>query len=193
MRRCAHCKYKHEPADMIQVGLRLVCGQECRAAVNLKTFEKSIKVKRVEFNRETKRRKVAAEGSKELFPRLQMLVNQWVLHVRDAGKPCCTCGTTNPNIKYDAGHYISRGSSPELRFELTNIHKQCNQICNIYGSGKRAEYDKFIMATYGESRFDLLKGPHRKLKEQFPHADDIRAEIERYKGIIKGAGLVPRH
>ena len=81
--------------------------------------EKAIKKRNSDFKQSVKPRS-------KLLHNLQALINQWIVHVRDKDEPCCTCGTVSQSIKYDAGHMISRGSSTELRFELTNIHKQCS-------------------------------------------------------------------
>lgn len=123
--------------------------------------------------------------------KLQALINQWVVHVRDKNQPCCTCGTTNPNIKYDCGHFLSRGARPELRFELTNMHRQCSTVCNVYGSGKRAEYTEFIRSKYGQEHLDWMNGPHPLLKEQLPDADAIDAEIAKWRKKLREAGVRP--
>lgn len=128
----------------------------------------------------------------EWYSQLQKLVNQYVLYVLEKDAPCRTCGTTNPNIKYDAGHYISRGARPELSFEITNIHKQCSVQCNQHGSGMRAEYRDFIIDKYGEDHRQWLEGPHPTLKEQFPHYTDIKAEIQRYRKLLRDNELTPR-
>ncbi|MNG70281.1 Bacteriophage Lambda NinG protein [compost metagenome] len=141
-------------------------------------------------------RERTAKRKKELnrshhLDQLQKLVNQWVVHVRDKDKPCCTCGTTNPFIKYDAGHYRSRGACPEARFIPTNIHRQCSVRCNVYGSGMRAEYIEFLRSGYGQEHLDWLDGPHHTLKEQLPDADAIDAEMARYRKMLREAGLKP--
>lgn len=138
-----------------------------------------------------------AQRKKELnrphhLDQLQKLVNQYVVHVRDKDKPCCTCGTSNPSIKYDAGHLRTRGACPELRFELTNIHKQCSVNCNQYKSGAVAEHKEYVIKEHGQDALDWLYGPHQSLKEQLPDADSIDAEIARYRKMIREAGLTPR-
>lgn len=147
-------------------------------------------------NAEKRDRERTAKRKKELnrshhLDQLQKLVNQWVVHVRDKDKPCCTCGTANPNIKYDAGHYRSRGACPEARFILTNIHRQCSVRCNVHGSGMRSEYIDFIRAEYGQEHLDWLDGPHQSLKELLPDADAIDAEMVRYRKMLRDAGLKP--
>ena len=154
-----------------------------------KRHNDAVKVEREQRKALTARRK-ELNRTKHL-DMLQKLVNQYVVHVRDAGKPCCTCGNSNPSIKFDAGHYRSRGACPELRFELTNIHKQCSVRCNIYASGARAEYRQFIIATYGEGHLEWLDGKHAPLKDQLPDAEAIDSEISRYRTLLRGAGLKP--
>ncbi len=141
------------------------------------------KVKR-EFNVKVMAEKKAIRKRSDWYAILQAEVNKNV-RLRDAGLPCCTCGTTNPAIKYDAGHFLSRGARPELSFEPTNIHLQCSVQCNVHGSGKRHEYDRFIIDKYGKGHFNWLVGPHKSLKEQFPTHADIEAEIKRYRKLNK--------
>lgn len=129
-------------------------------------------------------RKIALRTRNDWFDILQEEVNRYV-KLRDHGEPCCTCGTTNPYIKYDAGHYRTRGGVPELRFELTNIHKQCSVNCNQYGSGMRAEYQEFIRNKYGQKHLNWLDGPHPSLKEQFPDIESIKAEIKKFRALNK--------
>ena len=158
---------------------------------------KAVRAQAVEARNAAKRdRERTAKRKKELnrshhLDQLQKLVNQWVVHVRDKDKPCCTCGTTNPFIKYDAGHYRSRGACPEARFILTNIHRQCSVRCNVHGSGMRSEYIEFLRAEYGQEHLDWLDGPHQSIKEQFPDADAIDAEMARYRKMLRDAGLKP--
>lgn len=129
------------------------------------------------------------------YKKLQSLVNQWILHVRDFGKPCYTCGTTKQNIKYDAGHrhHAGRGGGDRRRFILENIHKQCSVQCNQYGSGKPKEYDLSLDEEYGEGFSKKLSciSNYPELKEQFPTWQDIENEIIRYRKLLRENGLTP--
>ena len=145
---------------------------------------------------ERSERAAMQERKKELnrpkhLDKLQRLVNQYVVHIRDKDAPCCTCGTTSQSIKYDAGHFRSRGACPELRFELTNIAKQCSVNCNVMKSGSRLEFSEFIRNKYGQEHLDWINGKHKTLKEQMPDAKAIDAEIARYREIIRSNGLKP--
>ena len=141
-------------------------------------------------------RERTAKRRKELnrshhLDQLQKLVNQWVVHVRDKDKPCCTCGTTNPFIKYDAGHLRTRAASPATRFLLQNINKQCSVRCNVHAAGAVGEHKAYVIATYGQEILDFIYGPHPTLKEQLPDADAIDAEMARYRKMLREAGLKP--
>ena len=72
-----------------------------------------------------------------------------------------------------------------------NIHKQCSQNCNVYGSGMRLEYKEFIIARYGQEGLDELTLESSQLKDQFPTWQDIEAEIIRYRKILRDAGIEP--
>ncbi len=169
---------------------KAVCNDEeqaCVAEFALWKLEKIRKTENRSFKRETKRRKEAAKTRTEIYKDLEKEVNRFIL-IRDKGRPCCTCGTTS-DIKYDAGHYRSVGSCKELRFELTNIHRQCSVQCNQHGSGMRKEYQEFLIDKYGQDHTEWLNGPHPDLKEKFPTHDDIRAEIKRYRKLNREAKL----
>ena len=141
--------------------------------------------------KETRQKKKELTTRTQWFNKLQKLVNQFVTKVRDVGKPCCTCGTTNPNIKYDAGHCFTRKARPDIMLDLKNIHIQCSINCNQHGSGMRAEYFKFIIDTYGQSELDRLERIGKPLKEQFPNWQDIELEIIRYRILLRDNGITP--
>lgn len=196
--KCVSCKDRFPRETMIKLPIGNVHSIECAQDYAVKALEK-LKRKKVALHRkEVKAVKKSHREDKERVKKrsewldnLQTLVNQWVVHVRDKNKPCCTCGKTTQGIKYDAGHMISRGNNPALRFELTNIHKQCSINCNKHGSGMRKEYELFIIEEYGQNHLDWLCGPHKLLKEQLPHYTDIKAEIKRYRVLLRESGLRP--
>lgn len=193
--KCAGCKERFKTDKRIKLPSgnfhSIDCASQCGYNRQKRAAGRAKAKADKEFRAETKRMQKALEDRPILYKRLQILVNQWVLSVRDKGEPCCTCGTIKQGIKYDAGHRRSVGSCKELRFNPLNIHKQCNQKCNVYGSGKRKEYDEFIVDRYGQEVLDRLDGTQPSLKKQYPLLDDIRAEIDRYRKLIRAAGLRP--
>ena len=91
------------------------------------------------------------------------------IRLRDASEPCISCGEMNPPMttggQWDAGHFISRGSHPELAFDEDNCHKQCKS-CNgasKYNKAKEAtvsqHYEANLIKKIGQERVDRLKGP----------------------------------
>lgn len=172
---CPECQYQ---VALIKLAEKRKKDQQAAAAKKREQLQRD-----KEERKALRERKIALRTRNDWFDILQEEVNRHVL-LRDRDKGCCTCGTRN-QIKYDAGHYLSRGARPELRFELTNIHKQCSVNCNQHGSGMRAEYQEFIREKYGEAHLDWLKGPHPSLKEQFPTIESIKKEISRYRQLNK--------
>jgi hypothetical protein len=195
-RLCKGCKRFKPVSNGIVAGLGFFCSNDCRfsfAMNNTKKIVSKVKeTKQKEQRKSDKAKKKELMTRREWYDKLQALVNQYV-KIRDAKEPCCTCGTTNPNIKYDAGHFIPQKGVDPRRFELTNIHKQCSLNCNQHGSGKRAEYREFIREKYGDSHLEWLESDinHKSLKDRFPHWEDIEKEILRYRIKIRELGFTP--
>lgn len=84
------------------------------------------------------------------------------IRARDAGKPCISCGK-NTGCKMNAGHYLSVGGHPELRFEEKNCHLQCEH-CNSYLSGNIARYRINLIDRIGLPLVEWLEGPHKPKK-----------------------------
>lgn len=135
-------------------------------------------------NKATKARKEARahrEAREAAKPRswfmkaAQVAFNKWV-RLRDADRPCISCGTTN--AKWDAGHYRSVGSNPALRFEPLNNHKQCAQ-CNQHKSGNAIEYRIGLIARIGQANVDWLEGHHEPKHYTVDDLKAIRAEYTR--------------
>jgi len=102
--------------------------------------------------------------------------------MRDAGLPCISCGTTKPNIQYCAGHYLTRGGHPELRFHEKNVHKQCNQYCNLQLSGNISKYRINLVEKIGLSEVEKLEGKH---EAKHYTIDEIQAIKVKYRNKTK--------
>lgn len=202
--KCKWCEGRLETANGIKTPLGFFCNYDHAMKYGLDNKEKGRKkliakrkqekqVKAKAEREKTTQRKKELKTRKQWLDQLQKLVNQYVTKVRDVNEPCCTCGTTNPNIKYDAGHFFTRAARPDIRFEITQIHLQCSVQCNQYGSGMRKEYAEFIINKYGQEHLDWLtdESQHKSLKEQFPHWSDIEKEILRYRKLLRDNGIKP--
>jgi len=178
--------------DYIVVNNMAFCSYESAAKWGYANKSKGSEIKRKLQKKKDVVRKKELKSRGDWYRELQAVVNYYVKHIKENNGPCRTCGTHNPGIKYDAGHYIAVGHNMDLRFELTNIHIQCSMQCNQFGRGMPVEYGEFIKQEYGEGHYHWLNTsylchkPHPTLKEQFPIWQDIEAEIKRYRLLNKG-------
>lgn len=129
--------------------------------------------------RESDKEWCRAEAKKEL--------HRWIQYVRDVDQPCISCGTRNPSIKYDAGHFRSVGSAKELEMEPKNIHKQCSVNCNQHLSSNRAGYEPGLVERYDQEYVDWLKGPH---PAKHYKAHDYLEIRDKYRELNRKAGVL---
>ena len=67
---------------------------------------------------------------------------------------CVTCGNTRHYSELQAGHFIDgRGNS--ILFDQRGVHIQCCG-CNIFKSGNKLHYWKWMEANYGRGVIDEL-------------------------------------
>ena len=185
--KCTGCKERFKRDVMIKLPAGNFHSMDCAIKyANNKSQARKEKAEKAK-HREDKQK---IKSKTAWFDQHQVLVNQYIVQVRDKDEACATCGT-RANVKYDAGHYLTRGAHKELRFELTNIHKQCSVKCNQHGSGMRLEHKDFIRDKYGQEHLDWLEGPHISLKEQFPSVEAIKSEMVRYRIILRENGIRP--
>lgn len=168
-RPCKHCKSSFTPTKRMQVVCSPLCGLE-RARIQREAKERKQAAERAKLDRMMDRAaKEAQKTVKQLKARAQKWFNVWIRE-RDADEPCISCGVVNPPMtiggQWDAGHFISRGSHPELAFDEDNCHKQCKS-CNgasKYNKAKEAtvsqQYETNLIKKIGQERVDRLKGPH---------------------------------
>lgn len=145
---------------MQQRPMQTVCSPMCA--------RKKVRADKKAEREETKRRKEALKPLRKLLDTAQKAFNAYIKE-RDKDWPCISCGETNPPMtsggQWDAGHFLSRGAYPELRFDEDNCHKQCKS-CNG-GSGKFAhkarttaeKYEANLIEKIGRERVEALKAP----------------------------------
>lgn len=159
-RICEVCKAKPTFNSMASV-----CGQRCAI--------KKGKLDKAAAKKDLARRKEALKSRSEWLADTQREFNAYV-RKRDEQDPCISCGNTREKSKYNAGHYLSVGAHPELRFHEDNCHKQC-EYCNTYLSGNIAAYRPQLIAKIGIERVEWLEGPHEAAKYTIDDAKAIRA------------------
>ena len=145
-----------------------VCSPEC--AVKLVEKEKEKTARKV-YLAEKERLKSRRDWMREAQTAFNAFIRK-----RDEGQPCISCGRHHTG-QYHAGHYLSTGARPELRFNEDNCHKQCS-VCNNYLSGNIALYRINLIAKIGLKRVEQLEGPTTPQKWT---VDDLRAVKREYQ------------
>ena len=169
MKRCKVCSQPFEPRPP----RALVCSEDCAGAFavskRLKEERRAEKAAQALERKDTKARKERLKSRSELAREAQQAFNQWV-RLRDADKPCISCGRHHEG-QYHAGHYLSVGARPELRYEPFNVWKQCSP-CNTHLSGNAVLFRQALVREIGQDKVDWLEGPHPAKKYT---ADELRA------------------
>lgn len=111
---------------------------------------------------------------------LQQVFNSFV-RLRDKDKGCVSCGKAL-NEKFDAGHFYSVGSYPNLRFNELNCHGQCVE-CNQHKHGNLLEYRERILSRITiEQLNELQQLKDLPLRLTLP---EIKERIQYYKNKTK--------
>jgi hypothetical protein len=165
---CRHCGAEFRPWSSTQT----VCGRVCA--------QRMVKAEKVAGKAAAKAERAADKVKREDQKPLRKLVAEAqaafnpFIRERDKDLPCVSCGETNPPMtsggQWDAGHYLTRGAHPELRFDEDNVHKQCKS-CNG-GSEKNgakaltvsARFREELLRRIGPERLERLEGPHEVTK-----------------------------
>ena len=131
-----------------------VCGPICAIKHSKAAKEKA-------FKKETKRLKDKIKSRSQWLKEAQAEFNKYV-RKRDEKEPCISCGRHH-NGQYHAGHYLSVGACPELRFHPLNNNKQCAP-CNNHLSGNQVKYRQRLLVKIGIEVLEWLEGPHEPQK-----------------------------
>lgn len=174
--KVASCGATFVPARLGQS----VCSPACAIIDAPRHQEKARKSLAQVERKEIKVRKEKLKSKADHLREAQVAVNEYV-RLRDADLPCISCDSTPSDSdlmtgsRWDAGHYRSVGSSPELRFEPLNIHRQCVK-CNRNLSGNAVEYRIRLVLRIGADKVAWLEGPHPVCKYTIEEIKAIKAE-----------------
>ena len=168
-RKCKSCPVEFIPQRMGQAVCSPVCALDLVRKGKAKTEAIKAKVER----KETRAKLNCLKSLSDLHKEAQQAFNAWV-RARDAGQPCISCGRHHQG-QIHAGHYLSRGAHPELRYEPTNCHAQCAP-CNTHLSGNVAAYRIRLIAKIGQPAVDWLEGPHKPVKWTREMIEAVRDE-----------------
>lgn len=150
---CRVCRTKFTPA----MPMACVCSPMCALTmVRVRKFGAE-KAKQAQDRKVTKERLAKLKSRSQWAKEAQAAVNKFI-RLRDADLPCISCGRFHQGA-HDAGHYLSVGARPELRFDELNIHKQCVP-CNQHKSGNVVLYRINLLEKIGAEAVAYLEGPH---------------------------------
>lgn len=171
---CTVCGDPFAPFQSMQ----RVCGLRCARKVPI-LARKQVKDER----RSIKARIDALRPRSYWLKQAQVAFNAWV-RLRDAALPCISCGRFHRGA-YDAGHYLTTGARPELRFDEVNTNRQCVP-CNQHLHGNLVLYRLGLIGRYGQSEVDRLEGPH---DPKHWSADDLKAIRDDFRARAKALAL----
>ena len=151
--------------------MQVACGPQCAIAYAQTTRQKQERRKDVQERAEARKKlKTRADYMREA----QAAFNGYI-RVRDASRPCISCGRYHDGQNH-AGHYLSVGANPAIRFEPLNVWKQCAP-CNTYLSGNAVNYRRALVELIGIEKVEWLEGPHEPQKYT---VDDLIAIKKEY-------------
>jgi len=175
--KCKHCRLRLE-----RVGEKLHpdCIDPWLSANREKLRAKAVRAEK----RQDREKREAGKSIRTLIAEAQTAFNAFI-RTRDAKQPCICCGKPfepqRPGGSMDAGHYMSRGSSCQLRFDEANVHGQ-RKNCNRPGGTTRASFRAGMIARVGLAEVERLErddGVHK-----WTH-DELRAIRDQYKAKAK--------
>lgn len=155
--RCKFCrKLFDEPRYFPQW-----CSEDCGAELGMRKLAKIKKSQEAKQRKADSVKREAIKSRSDWLREAQTSFNAFI-RARDADLPCISCGRHHTG-QYHAGHYLSVGARPELRFCEANVHKQCS-ACNNYLSGNIVLYRIALIEKIGQEMVDYLEGPHAAKK-----------------------------
>ena len=175
---CRECKGKFTPRNSLQVA----CSLDCAKLIGQRKTVKDSKIALQSKKRELIAQKEAIKPLKYWADKAQIAINRWIVHGRDKDLPCISCGTTSQSVQYAAGHYRTRKAASQLRYNEDNLHKQCNNYCNLKNSGNIAAYRPALIAKIGKDRHDALINNNEVKRWTKEECQAIEAE---YKAKLK--------
>ena len=156
-----------------------VCSLPCAIIEGkAKTAKQLAKRKTIE-KKQTREAWLALQPKSYWLQEAQKWFNKFI-RMRDDNKACISCGRHHTG-QYHAGHYRSVGSSPHLRFNEHNCHRQCS-VCNNYLSGNQIKYRQALINKIGVSEVEALEADNTP---KHYTTDDIQQLINHYKQKVK--------
>ena len=165
MKKCAACKKEFSPFNSLQKA----CSPKCALQLTDKNKKEQKKKDKQWIKANKSLQKHIAEA--------QTAVNRYI-RARDKDKPCISCGigyrgSFNGGSKFDAGHYLSRGAHPNMRFYITQIASQC-VTCNRFKSGNHVGFRKGLISKLGVYKVEKIERAAHKPQITKEYCDRVK-------------------
>jgi hypothetical protein len=175
IRKCKGCGEKFKQQRLLQC----VCSPLCAVTYTNASKEKNNRLNALKSRKETKVKLEKLKTRQEHLKDAQRFFNQYI-RCRDESLPCISCGRFHEG-QYHAGHYRSVGSSPHLRFEELNVHKQCS-VCNNYLSSNAINFRINLIRKIGVEKVDWIESNN---EPKHYTIEEIKAIKVKYKQLTK--------
>lgn len=183
------------------------CSDPCREEIAIAVLQKQRESRERSARKAAERERKEARKQKKRFKdndyRHQVRLTQQsfneLVRLLDQGQPCICCDRPTVGKSVDCGHFLSRGSHPELRFCFLNAWLQltsCNRGSERYGAHKsttRQGFERGITERAGADALEWLKGPHELVKHTCDEMRQMRAMYRAESRYIKQYGRPSRN
>jgi len=169
MKRCKTCREPFVP----RLPMQAVCSPECALSHAVSTRGKQQKREQIAERKADKQKRERLKSKSDWARETQTQFNAYI-RLRDDAEPCISCGRYHGG-QYHAGHFLSVGARPELRFEPLNVHKQCAP-CNSHLSGNIVLYRQGLIKRIGLQLVEWMEGPHEAKKYTVEDLQSIKSE-----------------
>jgi hypothetical protein len=173
-KKCKKCGEIFVPDRPFQKACKYQCAIELAQAKAEQEKSKEHRTAKKEFQQSDR---------KFLLELAQKTCNTYI-RMRD-GKHCISCGKTDPNKVYHAGHFKSQGGNSALRFDELNIHVQCYR-CNVELSSNQSAYREALIKKIGIDEVERLETTKNT---KLWTVEELQEIIKTYKQKIKGLQL----
>lgn len=181
MKTCRVCREKFAPSRPLQP----VCASfECQVSYASRAAQKAAQARKAKELRADRIKREQIKPTSKLRQEAQAAFNAYV-RKRDEGLPCICCSQPFEPEKFggsvDAGHYLSRGSHPNLAFDERNVHAQ-RKNCNRPGGTTAAQFRLGMIARIGLDAVEALEADTEPRRYR---ADDYRSIRDEYRAKLR--------
>lgn len=179
-RKCAACKQPFMPFN----SMAKACGIDCAVRLaRAKKQKQNIAEEKAEKAIARKAKQQFKENDTRHLKALAQKTFNAFIRERDKEEGCISCykPSTWTGGLWHAGHYLTTGANPQLRFNELNVNKQCSQ-CNLFLSGNVAVYKAMLENKIGKAAVEALENDNTKANYR---AEDYRQIIQTYRQKLK--------